>query len=180
MKAIFKEIISLCIYLLIILGCTYLTVNYVLQRTEIEGSSMEPYLHDGDQILVDKLTYRFQEPQRYDIIAFPYRYEQDTYYVKRIIGLPGEKVRIDAQGTIFINEEALDEHYGIETISQPGYAFTPRVLGEDEYFVLGDNRNDSIDSRFAEVGVVRRPEIIGKAFLKIYPFSSIGRISREK
>lgn len=176
MKAIFKEIISLCLYLAIILGCTYLTVHYAVQRTEIEGASMEPALYHGDQILVDKLTYRFREPKRYEIIAFPYRYEQDTYYVKRIIGLPGEKVRIDAQGTIFINEEALDENYGIEPLSQPGYASSPRILGEDEYFVLGDNRNDSIDSRSAEVGMVRRQEIIGKAFFRIYPFSAAGTI----
>ena len=70
---------------------------------------MQTTLYDGDQVLVDKLTYRFREPQRFDLIAFPYRYEDDTFYVKRIIGLPGEKIRIDTQGTIFINDEALDE-----------------------------------------------------------------------
>lgn len=176
MKEIFREVVSLCFYLLIILGCTYLCVNYVLQRTQIEGSSMQTTLSDGDQVLVDKLTYRFQQPKRYDVIAFPYRYEQDTFYVKRIIGLPGEKIRIDAQGTIFINEEALEEDYGTETITQPGYAFTPKILNEDEYFVLGDNRNDSVDSRYASVGYVRREEIIGKVFFRIYPFASIGRI----
>ena len=176
MKGIFREVVSLCFYLLIILGCTYLCVNYVLQRTQIEGSSMQTTLSDGDQVLVDKLTYRFQQPKRYDVIAFPYRYEQDTFYVKRIIGLPGEKIRIDAQGTIFINEEALEEDYGTETITQPGYAFTPKILDEDEYFVLGDNRNDSVDSRYASVGYVRREEIIGKVFFRIYPFASIGRI----
>ena len=176
MKEIFREVVSLCFYLLIILGCTYLCVNYVLQRTQIEGSSMQTTLSDGDQVLVDKLTYRFQQPKRYDVIAFPYRYEQDTFYVKRIIGLPGEKIRIDARGTIFINEEALEEDYGTETITQPGYAFTPKILDEDEYFVLGDNRNDSVDSRYASVGYVRREEIIGKVFFRIYPFASIGRI----
>ena len=176
MKEIFREVVSLCFYLLIILGCTSLCVNYVLQRTQIEGSSMQTTLSDGDQVLVDKLTYRFQQPKRYDVIAFPYRYEQDTFYVKRIIGLPGEKIRIDAQGTIFINEEALEEDYGTETITQPGYAFTPKILDEDEYFVLGDNRNDSVDSRYASVGYVRREEIIGKVFFRIYPFASIGRI----
>lgn len=137
---------------------------------------MQQTLFDGDQVLVDKLTYRFREPERFDVIAFPYRYEQDTYYVKRIIGLPGEKIRIDAQGTIFINGEALEEHYGTEAITQPGYAWTPKILAEDEYFVLGDNRNDSVDSRFAEVGYVRRSEIIGKVFFRIFPFHSIGRI----
>lgn len=177
MKAIWKEIASLCFYLAIVLGCTYFLVHYALQRTEIEGTSMQTTLYGGDQVVVDKLTYRFREPRRYDIIAFPYRYGQDTYYVKRIIGLPGEKVRIDAQGTIFINDEALEEHYGIEAISQPGYASTPKILAEDEYFVLGDNRNDSIDSRFSEVGHVRRSEIIGKVFFRIYPFSSIGKVN---
>lgn len=177
MKAIFKQVLSLCFYLAIILGCTYLVVNYAVQRTEIEGDSMQATLFHGDQVLVDKLTYRFGEPQRFDIIAFPYRYEQDTFYVKRIIGLPGEKIRIDAQGTIFINDEALEEDFGTEPISQPGFASVPRILGEDEYFVLGDNRNSSIDSRTALVGYVRRQEIIGKVFFRIYPLSSIGTVS---
>lgn len=178
MKAIFKQVLSLCFYLAIILGCTYLVVNYAVQRTGIEGDSMQTTLFHGDQVLVDKLTYRFREPQRYDIIAFPYRYEQDTFYVKRIIGLPGEKIRIDAQGTIFINDEALNECFGTEAISQPGFASVPRILGEDEYFVLGDNRNNSIDSRAALVGYVRRQEIIGKVFFRIYPLSSIGAVGK--
>lgn len=176
MKAFMKDITGLCLYLAIILVCTYLAVHYVAQRTEVEGSSMSPTLYDGDSVLVDKFTYRFQEPERYDIIVFPYRYQKDTYYVKRVIGLPGETVRIDAQGTIFINDEALDEHYGAEAINQPGYASTPRKLEDNEYFVLGDNRNDSIDSRNAAVGFVRRTEIIGRAFWRSYPFSRIGEI----
>ncbi len=177
MKAIFKDVVSLCFYLVIVMGCTYVFVNYAVQRTQIEGDSMQTMLSDGDQVLVDKLTYRFREPQRYDMIAFPYRYEQDTFYVKRIIGLPGEKIRIDAQGTIFINDEALEEHYGTEAISHPGFASVPKILAEDEYFVLGDNRNNSEDSRFASVGYVRRSEIVGKVFFRIYPFSSIGFIT---
>ena len=179
MKEIFREVVSLCFYLLIILGCTYLCVNYVLQRTQIEGSSMQTTLSDGDQVLVDKLTYRFQQPKRYDVIAFPYRYEQDTFYVKRIIGLPGEKIRIDAQGTIFINEEALEEDYGTETITQPGYAFTPKILDEDEYFVLGDNRNHSSDSRDPSVGILTRKDLLGKAWIRIYPFDKLGVIRHE-
>lgn len=176
MKAFIKEVISLCIYLAVVVGCTYFAVNYALQRTEIEGSSMQPTLNSGDNVLIDKVSYRFGEPQRFDVVAFPYRYEEDTFYVKRIIGLPGEKVRIDANGTIFINDEALEETYGAETIRQPGYAATPRILGDGEYFVLGDNRNDSIDSRDSSVGLVRRDEVIGKVFLRIYPFSAFGKI----
>lgn len=177
MKAMLKDIAGLCLYLVIILGCTYLVVHFVAQRTEIEGTSMAATLFDGDQVLINKLLYRMEEPKRYDIVAFPYRYEQDTYYVKRIIGLPGETVRIDAQGTILVNEEALDEHFGAEVINQPGNASTPRRLGEDEYFVLGDNRNDSIDSRDARVGIIRRSEIIGKVFFRVFPFSSFGKVT---
>lgn len=176
MKAIIKDVIGLCLYLCIILGGTYLAVHFVAQRTVVEGTSMAPALFEGDQVLVDKLSYRFHEPQRYDLIAFPYRYEENTYFVKRIIGLPGEKVRIDAQGTIFINDEALDENFGLERINQPGNASTPRILGEGEYFVLGDNRNDSMDSRDSRVGLVRRYEIIGKIFFRISPLSSMGRV----
>lgn len=176
MKAIIKDVIGLCLYLCIILGGTYLAVHFVAQRTVIEGTSMAPALFEGDQVLVDKLSYRFHEPQRYDLIAFPYRYEENTYFVKRIIGLPGEKVRIDAQGTIFINDEALDENFGLERINQPGNASTPRILGEGEYFVLGDNRNDSMDSRDSQVGLVRRYEIIGKVFFRIFPLSTAGRV----
>ena len=174
MKAIWKEVASLCFYLAIILGFTYLLVNYAGQRTQIEGSSMQATLYNGDQVLVDKLSYHFREPKRFEIIAFPYRYEQDTYYVKRIIGLPGEKIRIDAQGTIFINDEALEEHYGTEAITQPGYASTPKILAEDEYFVLGDNRNNSEDSRFANIGNVREDYIIGKAWFIIAPRDKLG------
>lgn len=176
MKAIVKDAIGLCLYLCIILGCTYLAVHFVAQRTMVEGTSMAPALFDGDQVLVDKISYRFHKPKRYDLVAFPYRYEQNTYFVKRIIGLPGEKVYIDAQGTIFINDEALDEHYGLERINQPGGASTPRILGEGEYFLLGDNRNDSMDSRDSRVGLVRRNEIIGKVVFRIMPFSSIGSV----
>ena len=112
------------------------------------------------------------------MIAFPYRYEQDTFYVKRIIGLPGEKIRIDAQGTIFINEEALEEDYGTETITQPGYAFTPKILDEDEYFVLGDNRVSSEDSRNADVGNVKREYIYGKAWFVLSPREDFGWIKK--
>ncbi len=176
MKAFVKDITGLCLYLAIILGCTYLAVHYLAQHTQVDGSSMSPALYDRDHVLVDKFTYRHQEPERYDIIVFPYRYQQDTYYVKRIIGLPGETVRIDGQGTIFINGEALQENYGAEVINYAGYASTPRKLGSNEYFVLGDNRNDSRDSRDASVGLVKRNEIIGKAFWRVWPLSGIGSI----
>ena len=100
-----KEILSTSMYLLIVLVSTFLVVTYVGQRTKVIGSSMEPMLMDGDNLIVDKISYRFQEPKRYDIIVFPFRYADKTYYIKRIIGLPGETVYIDSQGDIYIDGE---------------------------------------------------------------------------
>ncbi|MGN0306437.1 MAG: signal peptidase I, partial [Lachnospiraceae bacterium] len=91
MKRIVKEILSTSIYLLVVLMATYLVVRYVGQRTEVIGSSMETTLSDGDNLLVDKISYRFQEPRRFDIIVFPYQYDE-KYYIKRIIGMPNETV----------------------------------------------------------------------------------------
>ena len=175
MKAIWKEVASLCFYLAIILGCTYLLVNYAGQRTQIEGSSMQATLYNGDQVLVDKLSYRFREPKRFEIIAFPYRYEQDTYYVKRIIGLPEETIQIK-DGYVYINDKQLEEDYGKEIIEDSGLAVDKITLKKDEYFVLGDNRNGSIDSRRTDIGAVKREQIKGKAWLCFYPFTKFGTI----
>ena len=137
---------------------------------------MEPQLRHEDNLIVDKITYRFREPERFDIIVFPFEYEDNTFYIKRIIGLPGETVQIDRDGNIFINGEILEEGYGKEVIQEPGRAYEPITLGEDEYFVLGDNRNNSSDSRDMSVGNVRRDKIIGRAWLRIWPFDRFGFI----
>ena len=134
---------------------------------------MENTLSNGDNLIVDKITYRFSDPQRFDIIVFPFRYEDHVYYIKRIIGLPGETVQI-VDGDIYINGEILRESYGREVIKDSGLAAEPIVLGEDEYFVLGDNRNDSTDSRDPSVGVIHRDEIIGRAWLRIWPLNKFG------
>ena len=94
MNKALKEILSTGIYLLIVLGLTYLVIMYVGQRTEVNGESMAPTLSDGDNLIVDKISYRFNEPERFDIIVFPFQHKKDTFYIKRIIGLPGETVEI--------------------------------------------------------------------------------------
>lgn len=114
-------------------------VTFVAQRTQVSGASMETTLSDGDQLIVDKISYQFREPERFEIIVFPYQYEAGTYYIKRIIGLPGETVQI-LDGSVYINGEKLEEHYGNEVMEEAGIAAEPVTLGVDEYFVLGDNR----------------------------------------
>lgn len=181
LNRIMREMISTLLYLLIVLCITYVVIHYVGQRTEVQGASMESTLNDGDNLIVDKITYRFRDPQRFDIIVFPFQYEEDTYYIKRIIGLPGETVQIDLDGTIYINGEVLEENYGREIIKPEnvGIAVKPVVLGEDEYFVMGDNRNNSSDSRIEAVGNIHRNDIIGRVWLRIWPLSEIGILKHQ-
>lgn len=176
---IVRETISFIIYIGIVFLLTYLVIHYVGQRTQVSGSSMEATLSDGDNLIVDKISYRFHDPERYDIIVFPYKYEKNTFYIKRIIGLPGETVQIDEQGNIYVNGEALDESYGREVILDPGEAEEPITLEEDEYFVLGDNRNASSDSRDPSVGKILGEDIIGRAWVRIFPFNKIGFIKHK-
>ena len=177
-RSIVREMLGWLIYILIIIGLTYLIITFVGQRTRVSGSSMETTLSDGDNLIVDKISYRFRDPKRYDIIVLPYAYEKNTYFIKRIIGLPGETVQVK-DGYVYINGEQLDEHYGNELMDDPGIAEEPIQLGENEYFVLGDNRNHSQDSRAVTVGVLNRKDLIGRAWIRIWPFSEFGVIKHE-
>ncbi|MBO5209492.1 MAG: signal peptidase I [Lachnospiraceae bacterium] len=179
MKKVLREILNTSLYLLVVLCLTYLVIHFVGQRTEVRGSSMEPRLSNEDNLIVDKITYRFKAPERFDIIVFPFQYEENTFYIKRIIGLPGETVYIDYDGNIYINDELLVEGYGKEVIEDPGLAYEPITLGEDEYFVLGDNRNNSSDSRDPSVGNIKREDIIGRAWIRILPLDKMGFIKHR-
>ena len=177
-QSIWRSLGGTLLYLLVIVLLTWVIVTFVGQRTKVDGHSMEPTLSDGDNLIVDKLSYRFRDPERYDIIVFPYQHAENTYYIKRIIGLPGETVQV-IDGYMYINGKKLDEHYGAEVMEDPGIAAEPIKLGDDEYFVLGDNRTHSSDSRVASVGVLTRDMLIGRAWVRIYPFNKIGVIKHE-
>ena len=129
-RGIAGEILSFLLYVVVVVGITFLIIHYVGQRTYVSGSSMENTLSDGDNLIVDKLTYRFSDPKRFDIIVFPYKYEENTYFIKRIIGLPGETVQI-VDGIIYIDGEALQESYGREVMKNSGLAADPVTLGEE-------------------------------------------------
>ncbi len=181
---IFKEILGMVVYVLSIVILIYLILHYVGQRTEVNGQSMENTLYNNDSLWIDKLSYRFKDPERFDIIVFPVDSVQsieegvDTYYIKRIIGLPGETVYISNDGEIYIDGSLLEEDYGKETISpyRVGIASEIITLGEDEYFVMGDNRNNSQDSRVEQVGNIKDADIVGKAVFRIWPLNRFGSI----
>lgn len=178
-RSIFRELGGWLLYILIIIVLTYLIITFVGQRTRVSGSSMETTLSNEDNLIVDKLTYHFKEPKRYDIIVFPYKYEENTYYIKRIIGLPGETVQVNDGYTYINGEQLAGDIYGAEVMESAGIAAEPITLGEDEYFVLGDNRNHSCDSRDPSVGILKRKDLMGKAWIRIYPFDKMGVIKHE-
>ena len=177
-SSIVREILGFLLYVMMVVGITFFIITFIGQRTYVSGSSMENTLHHGDNLIVDKITYRFSKPKRFDIIVFPFRHQEKTYYIKRIIALPGETVQI-REGVILINGKILRESYGKEIMKSAGLAADPITLGEDEYFVLGDNRNDSTDSRDPSVGVIHKDEIIGRAFIRIWPLDKIGVLKHQ-
>lgn len=179
MKKVLREILSTSLYLLGVLCLVYLVIHFVGQRTQVQGSSMEPMLSTEDNLIVDKLSYRFHDPERFDIIVFPFQQAEETFYIKRIIGLPGETVQIDEEGNIYVDGEVLEESYGKEVIVDPGRAREPVELGKDEYFVLGDNRNNSTDGRDSRVGNIKRENIIGRAWLRIWPLDKFGFVKHR-
>ena len=173
-----KEILSWVFYIAFVLVLTWVIITFVGQRTRVDGRSMINTLHDGDNLIVEKLSYRFSDPKRFDIIVFPPTGKKE-YYIKRIIGLPGETVQV-VDGYVYINGSRLESDiYGNELMDDPMAASQPITLGEDEYFVLGDNRNHSQDSRDPSVGEVKKDTIMGKAWVRIYPFDKMGVIRHE-
>jgi len=177
-KTASKELLSWLLYIGIILVVTILINTFIGQRTRVDGNSMLPQLQNGDNLIVDKISYRFTDPTRFDIIVFPYQYKNNTFYIKRIMGLPGETIQI-IDGRFFVNGEQIEDRFGNAQMNNPGIAGVPITLGENQYFVLGDNRNNSQDSRDQHVGVLERADILGRAWLRIWPLSSFGVMQHE-
>ena len=157
-----RAVFEIILYFALVACITFLIIHFVGQRTVVNGVSMQPTLSDGDNLIVDKLSYRFHDPDRFDIIVFPQ--EDGRYFIKRIIGLPGESVRIDEDGFIYINGENLQESYGKEVMRDPGLAKDGIQLGADEYFLLGDNPQGGEDSRSSDIGIVKKDDLYGKVW----------------
>ncbi len=155
----------------------YFVVWFFGQRVSTVGDSMKPELQNGDVVLVNRLSYRIGSPKRGDVIVFkPKGNENNHYYIKRVIGLPGETVQI-VENTIYIDGEKLDEKYETTDLTYAGLAGDLITLDKDEYFVLGDDRQNSDDSREDDIGNVKRSYIYGKAWFVISPFSDLGFVS---
>ena len=176
-KKIIKEIIIWLLLIVLTITASYFITTNVFVKTAVAGVSMEPTLMDGQVVIVNKIEYYLKSPKRNDVIVYKQSNREHSYYeIKRVIGLPGETVKIK-NGIIYINDEVLKEKIKTETIENAGLAEEGIKLDDNEYFVLGDNRNDSEDSRFASVGNVLRNEILGKAVAIEKPFTLVDSLN---
>lgn len=152
---------------------------FLIQPHEIKGNSMEPNFHNNEYILTDKISYRLKEPQRGDVIIFKAPKNPDIDYIKRIIALPGEKIKIE-NGLVYINGKILEELYINEATNLFPGSFIQKgietTIPPDEYFAMGDNRTHSSDSR--EFGPIPKPLIIGRALLRYWPIPQLGMLEK--
>ena len=176
-KKVIKEIIIWKLLIVITISASYFITTNVFVKTSVSGTSMEPTLKEGQVVIVNKLEYYIKSPKRNDVIVYKQSNKEHSYFeIKRVIGLPGETVKIK-NGIVYINDEAIKEKVKTEAISNSGLAEEGVKLDDNEYFVLGDNRNDSEDSRFAGIGNVLKNEILGKAVATEKPFSLVDSLN---
>ncbi|MSS64693.1 signal peptidase I [Velocimicrobium porci] len=153
--------------------------KFVYGSTLVDGASMENTLHTNDRIFHEMISYRFHEPERFDVVQLQSPVEEDTFWVKRIIGLPDETIQIK-NGTIYINNKKLkNDTYGNAPIDYAGIAEKTYKIPEGHYFLMGDNRKSDIswDSRYEEIGAIPRENILAKLIFRYYPFNQIGTIN---
>ena len=165
------KVVVIC--LVIIIPVRY----FLIQPFYVKGASMEPSFYDHEYLIIDEITYRFRDPRRGEIIVFRYPKDPRQYFIKRIVALPGEKITISASSVTIYNENWLEGRLLNESSYLPAGVRTPGEvdlkLGPDEYFVLGDNRNSSLDSR--GFGGVPRENIVGRTWLRGWPLDRIMR-----
>lgn len=181
LKGLFRWLLEIAAVVLL----AYILVVYTVEQTDVIGKSMESTLMEGDTIIINKLAFRKDLPERYDLVVFRQGGAEHMFYdIKRVIGLPGETIQIK-DGEIYLlspetNEMTiLLEPYQVEPMVLAGFAAEPITLDEDEFFVLGDNRNNSEDSRFSTVGNVVKDDIVGMAWIRMSPFSLVNKSNKD-
>jgi len=160
------------------IGCVL--VYYFMTSLTCVGQAMEPSVNSGDQVLVNRFLYSLTAPKRGDVIVFkPNGNVNSHYYMRRVIGVPGDTVQVQ-EGFVYVNGELLETGIGNEKMEFAGLAEEEITLGKDEYFVLGDSRDASEDSRNADIGNIRRRDIYGKAWFVYYPWENFGPIPKGR
>ena len=171
-----REVLSWIVELVVVIGLAYVLVSFFGIRTNVVGQAMEQTLENDDDILVNKFAYIISKPKRGDVIVFlPNGNKKSHYYVRRVVAVPGDTVQIK-DGALYVNDELYKESTDVASMEDAGIASDAVKLEKDEYFVLGDNRNNSEDSRYANIGNVKRDYIIGKAWFRFSGLGSFGTI----
>ena len=168
-----RRVIGWIVDIAVVISLAWFVVYGYGTQVRMAGQSMTPQLLGEDVVLMDRLTYDFTDPARFDIVVF--EREDHKSNVKRVIGLPGEVVQI-IDNLVYINDEPLEAENGLNQVVLAGIAENPVTLGEDEYFLLGDSRDGSEDSRFVNIGNVKREQIRGKVWLRLLPLIDIGLV----
>ena len=172
--SLLKEAAVWTVEILIVMLIAVTMVYFGGMRTSVVGQSMSETLNNGDEVLVNRFTYILTDPKPNDIIVFlPNGNEKSHYYVKRVIAVPGDTILIQ-NGEVYVNGEPFTEEVDVSAMEDAGLAAEEMTLGNDEYFVLGDNRNNSEDSRYANIGNIKKEYIIGKAWFRITSWSDFG------
>jgi signal peptidase I len=149
--------------------------GFIFRTARVDGHSMAPTLEHGDFIFLNRLVYVVSSPQVGDIVAFPFAENRNDVFIKRVIALPGDEVNF-WDGFFYVNGVPLDDEFSLEPTISFGNVEFPIIVEEGRYFVLGDNRNGSQDSRFYSVGTICRREIIGRAAVRVWPLGRAGRV----
>ena len=171
-----REVLSWIVELVVVIGLAYVLVSFFGIRTNVVGQAMEQTLENDDDILVNKFAYIISKPKQGDVIVFlPNGNKKAQYYVRRVVAVPGDTVQIK-DGALYVNDELYKESTDVASMEDAGIASDAVKLEKDEYFVLGDNRNNSEDSRYANIGNVKRDYIIGKAWFRFSGLGSFGTI----
>ena len=168
-----RVIMSWVVDVVVVLTFAWFCMHAFGVQIVVAGQSMTPLLNSEDVVLMNQLIYDFTKPDRLDVVVF--QREDKKANVKRVIGIPGDVIHIQG-GYVYVNGERLQAENALDQVSLAGLAENPIELGEGEYFLLGDNRDSSEDSRFANVGNVKRDKISGKVWLRLFPILDMGLV----
>lgn len=172
-----KEILYFGIEIIVVIVIAFVLVYFVGEKTSVIGASMNPTLSNKDEVIINKFIYTLTDPKRGDVVVFRPNGNENTHLnIKRVVGLPGETIRVE-KGILYIDGEAYQSEFVANGIKDEGIAMEPILLGEDEYFVLGDNVNNSEDSRFANIGNVNKADMEGKVWFCVSPMSNMGFVN---
>ena len=153
---------------------------FMIKKTTVSNTSMEPTLKQNDRIVINTLSYKFSSPDRFDVIVIDKTDKEHSFYdIKRVYGLPGETIQI-VDNKIYIDGEVVADEVKVEEMELAGTASEPLKLGDDEYFVLADDRNGAEDSRYANYGLIKEEDIVGKAWIRLGEFGFISMFNKEE